>query len=162
MKVYVLTKGHFNATSVIGVYASLEAAQAAKPTKLWREASGIDYEGRQGRVWVGEPREAPSDGWSRVVSFEVEEFELRTAPPQRRRHTEKIMVDVARGWLNVNGYAGLRSREVEIVSEMPRRLRIRALIRTALAGRARHLEPGEEATVPRTAVTAEPLGEVVV
>jgi hypothetical protein len=69
---------------------------------------------------------------------------------------------VARGWLNVNGYAGLRSREVEVVSETPRRLRIRALTRTVLAGRARHLEPGEEATVPRTAVTAEPLGEVVV
>jgi hypothetical protein len=85
VNVYVLTKHLYYATTVIGVYASLEAAQAAKPTKLWREASGIGYERRQGRVWVGEPREVPPDGWSRVVSFEVEEFELRTVPPLRGR-----------------------------------------------------------------------------
>jgi hypothetical protein len=90
MNVYVLTKHMYYAATVIGVYASPEAAKAAKPTKLWREASGIGYEARQGRVWVGEPREAPTDGWSRVVSFEVEEFELRTAPPQRGRRPEKI------------------------------------------------------------------------
>jgi hypothetical protein len=65
-----------------------------------------------------------------------------------------------RGFLNLSGGWGQpHSTEVEIVGETPKRLRIKALTRTKLAGRQRWIEPGETALVPKYAVTDEPFKE---
>jgi hypothetical protein len=60
------------------------------------------------------------------------------------------------GYLNLNGWGGVTSRKVEIVGETPKRLRIRAIERTKLAGRRRWIQAGETALVPKYAVTPEP------
>lgn len=56
------------------------------------------------------------------------------------------------GDLMLDGWAGARARQVEIVGETPQRYRIRAIERTKLAGRSRWINPGETALVPKYAV----------
>lgn len=56
------------------------------------------------------------------------------------------------GWLTLDGYGGRTATLVEIVGQTPKRLRIRAIERTRLAGRRRYLEIGETALVPTYAV----------
>ena len=56
------------------------------------------------------------------------------------------------GDLMLDGWAGVRARQVEIVGETPQRYRIRAIERTKLAGRQRWINPGETALVPKYAV----------
>lgn len=75
----------------------------------------------------------------------VRRLVVRYAPP----------VTVREGWLVLDGWAGLTAQRVEIVGETPRMVRIRAIVRTRLAGRSRWLEPGEVALVPWRAVLAE-------
>lgn len=58
-----------------------------------------------------------------------------------------------RGVLHLSGYGGDSTQVVEIVGRTPKRIRIRAIERTRLAGRCRWLEPGHEVLVPEHAVT---------
>lgn len=60
-----------------------------------------------------------------------------------------------RGKLWLNGWHGLTGQEVEVLGETPKRIRIRALEETRLAGRNRVLYPGETALVPKYAVTTD-------
>jgi len=64
------------------------------------------------------------------------------------------------GYLNLDGWEGLTSQRVEVLSQTPKRTRIRALTRTKLAGRSRWLQPGQTALVPQYAVTEKPRGSV--
>ena len=59
---------------------------------------------------------------------------------------------MTRGMLLLNGWAGRIEQEVEIIGRTPKRLRIRAIVRTKLAGRDRWLETGRTALVPVSAV----------
>ena len=52
----------------------------------------------------------------------------------------------------VDSYAGRIKQPVVVIGETPKRYRVRALQRTRLGGRARSLEAGETALVPRGAV----------
>lgn len=61
------------------------------------------------------------------------------------------------GYLNLDGWSGISSTLVEVVGATPKRLRIRAIEKTRLAGRWRWLEPGETALVPLRAITDAPL-----
>jgi hypothetical protein len=61
------------------------------------------------------------------------------------------------GYLHLNGWGGVTSRKVEVIGETSKRLRIRAITETKLAGRCRWLKPGETALVPKYAVTDGPL-----
>lgn len=54
--------------------------------------------------------------------------------------------------LTTKDYGGTHVTRVVTVGETPKRFRIRAIIRTKLAGRNHWLEPGQEALVPKTAV----------
>lgn len=55
-------------------------------------------------------------------------------------------------YLVIVGWHGATATKVITVGETPKRIRIRAITRTRLAGVGRWLEPGAEALVPRTAV----------
>lgn len=56
------------------------------------------------------------------------------------------------GYLRLDSFAGRSERKVEIVSETPKRYRIRAIEATKLAGRQRWIQPGETALVPKYAI----------
>lgn len=57
-----------------------------------------------------------------------------------------------KGTLVLDGWDGRSYTEVEVIGQTPKRLRIRAIKRTKLAGRDRWLEPGQIALVPTYAV----------
>jgi hypothetical protein len=57
------------------------------------------------------------------------------------------------GYLHLNGWAGHRTHQVEVIGETPKRYRIRAITKTKLAGRCRWLQEGEMALVPKHAIT---------
>ena len=59
------------------------------------------------------------------------------------------------GYLQLDGWHGRTQQKVEIVSETPQKVRIRAITTTRLAGRRRSLLPGEMALVPKYAVRHE-------
>ena len=59
------------------------------------------------------------------------------------------------GWIQLDGWAGRYQQRVEIVGQTPKRTRIRAIVRTKLAGRQRWLKRGHEALVPKHVVTAK-------
>ena len=65
------------------------------------------------------------------------------------------MTDRAYGTLHLDSYSGRSSTRVEIVGETPKRYRIRAITTTRTAGRLLYLEPGQEALVPKRAITLE-------
>jgi len=56
------------------------------------------------------------------------------------------------GELVLDGWEGRTYQRVEVIGHTPKRLRIRAIERTRLAGRRRYLEPGQTALVPTRAV----------
>jgi len=56
------------------------------------------------------------------------------------------------GFLVLDGYGGRSYTRVAVIGTAPKRWRIRALTATRLAGRARVLQPGGVALVPRSAV----------
>lgn len=56
------------------------------------------------------------------------------------------------GRLVLDGWAGRSETLVEVIGQTPKRLRIRAITRTKLAGRDRWLRAGEVALVPAAAV----------
>jgi hypothetical protein len=56
------------------------------------------------------------------------------------------------GHLALDGFGGSSEQTVEVVGQTPRRLRIRAITSTRLAGRNRILQPGETTLVPTYAV----------
>lgn len=56
------------------------------------------------------------------------------------------------GYLTISGWHGSTSTRVIMLRDTERSVRIRALSRTRLAGRGRHLDPGHEAWVPRSSV----------
>ena len=58
-----------------------------------------------------------------------------------------------RATITLGGWHGLSTQEVLVVSETPKRYRIRAIAKTRLAGRHRSLEVGQQALVPRHVVT---------
>lgn len=62
-----------------------------------------------------------------------------------------------RGVLYLDGYEGRTQQVVRIVGETPKRYRIAPYSDTPvrLAGRARYLQPGETALVPKSAVRSE-------
>ena len=66
--------------------------------------------------------------------------------------TSSRLITPIRGALTITGWHGATSTEVEIVGATPKRVRIRALTRTRLAGPGRWLDVGEETLVPTTAV----------
>jgi len=66
-----------------------------------------------------------------------------------------------RGRLLLRGYHGSTSSEVWIVGFTPTRFRVRAIVRTKLAGRDRWLEPGATALVPKTAVRTDEMQPAV-
>lgn len=55
-------------------------------------------------------------------------------------------------YLVITGWHGATSTLVLSVGRTPRRVRIRAITRTRLAGRGRWLDPGQETLVPLSAV----------
>lgn len=55
-------------------------------------------------------------------------------------------------WLTTQGWNGIMQTRVLVVRQTTKRARIRAITRTKLAGRNRWLEPGQEASVPDSAV----------
>ena len=55
-------------------------------------------------------------------------------------------------YLVISGWHGATATKVITVGRTPKRIRIRAITRTRLAGRNRWLEPGQEAIVPPSAV----------
>lgn len=57
-----------------------------------------------------------------------------------------------RGWLQLQGWHGRTQQEVVIVGHTAKRLRIRALKPTRLAGRRRTMLPGDTCLVPNYAV----------
>lgn len=63
-------------------------------------------------------------------------------------------------FLTICGWHGTTSTRVVIVGRTSKRVRIRAITRTKLAGRNRWLEPGEEALVPNTAVAVQATSEL--
>jgi hypothetical protein len=55
------------------------------------------------------------------------------------------------GYIHLDGWAGRSQQLVMYVRDTPKRIRIRAINRTRLAGRGRWLDPGEEALIPHDA-----------
>jgi hypothetical protein len=60
------------------------------------------------------------------------------------------------GYLQLDGWAGRTQQRVEVVGRTAKRVRIKALGLTRLAGRRRWLAAGETALVPAHAVTDAP------
>lgn len=79
MKVYLVQHGSHDNRGVLGIYASLEAAQAAYPappdgTDDWVQSDDVDWRGRQwARGWnVKDPHAGfTSDG------YDIEEYEVQ-------------------------------------------------------------------------------------
>ena len=64
------------------------------------------------------------------------------------------------GYLQLDGWAGRTQQEVEVIGETPKKVRIRAIRRTRLAGRCCYLNVGETTLVPKHAVRMEPANGV--
>lgn len=61
------------------------------------------------------------------------------------------------GYIQLQGWEGRTQHRVLIVGRTPKRVRIRAIDRTRLAGRRRWLAPGEESLIPAHALSVEPI-----
>lgn len=59
------------------------------------------------------------------------------------------------GYIHLQGWHGATRQKVQIVGETPKKYRIKAIEFTKLAGRSRWILEGEEALVPKHAVTVE-------
>jgi hypothetical protein len=59
------------------------------------------------------------------------------------------------GYLQLDGWHGRSQQRIEIIGQTPKRVRIRAITKTRLAGRRRSLMPGETTLVPKYAVRTE-------
>lgn len=58
------------------------------------------------------------------------------------------------GYLRIDGWAGRHDYAVMVIGETPKKYRIRAVVTaTPLAGRRRSLNVGEEALVPKHAIS---------
>ena len=60
-----------------------------------------------------------------------------------------------RAFLVLNSWGGRTYQEVEVIGETPKRLRIRALTNTRLAGRNRYLPVDFTTLVPKHAIAKE-------
>jgi hypothetical protein len=80
-------------------------------------------------------------------------FELWGEPPPGRDERE---LPPHTGVLVLRGTSGAREQLVEIVGEYRQYYIIRAIVRTRLAGRARHLAIGDTTRVPKRAIRLEP------
>ena len=62
------------------------------------------------------------------------------------------MNDPKQAYLMMDGWGGRHDQAVLVIGETPKRYRIKAVMRTRLAGRCRWIYTGETALVPKTAV----------
>lgn len=64
------------------------------------------------------------------------------------------------GWLQLDGWAGRTQQRVRVIGETPKRIRIRAIADTRLAGARRIIKAGEIALVPKRAISPGPISGV--
>lgn len=62
------------------------------------------------------------------------------------------MSDAKQAYICMDGWGGRTEQAVLVIGETPKRYRIKAVMRTKLAGRSRWIYVGETALVPKHAV----------